>query len=327
MRRTWRQEEGYKWDWVTPNQAYFTLCWSCHLVVWPLDMRSSNRHNKPGAYYWMKKLGGRTRLLAGDLYISEAPPELLAPRSAASVAAPSGLSSAVRSRSPRRNAAPRPGPQAAPALSRASSSTSSSSSSSRTSSKSSKASNPESNKASSSESNSASSSESDSDSSSSDEAVGPSQQPLELAASAAPPPPLRTCLRLPGAPPRAALAVTWGKQEFDDTPYPMDRVPVRFGSQACDHCAGYVGEGHHCASPVLVTLQNCDLKVAHSACLCRDCRKLLLKGEALDLHRVYEDWATALYSSRCSRKETLRLLGQPYTPKPPKVKATAKAKR
>ena len=160
----WQADEGYKWDWVTPEQAYFKLCWSCHLVAWPLDMRSRNQHNKPGAYYWCKELGGRSRLLAGDLYISEAPPELLAPRSVASVAGPSGLSGAARSRSPRRNATPRPGPQPAPSLSRESSSSSSSSASS----KSSKASNPESNKASS----SASSSESDSGSSSSDEAAG-----------------------------------------------------------------------------------------------------------------------------------------------------------
>ena len=126
----WQADEGYKWDWVTPEQAYFKLCWSCHLVAWPLDMRSRNQHNKPGTYYWCKELGGRSRLLAGDLYISEAPPELLAPRSVASVAGPSGFSGAARSRSPRRNANPRPGPQPAPSLSRESSSSSSSSSAS-----------------------------------------------------------------------------------------------------------------------------------------------------------------------------------------------------
>ena len=110
--------------------------------------------------------------------------------------------------------------------------------------------------------------------------------------------------------------------ELDDAPYLVDRVPVPFGSQACDHCLDYLGRGHHEASPFHVTLENCDMQIAHAACVCWGCRRRLLSGEALHLH-AYEDTATALFSSRCSRRETLRLLGQPYTPK---TKAKAKAR-
>ena len=77
--RVWAEDEGLKWQWRTPKQAYFRLCEACHTTVWPMDMRPGNRHNKPGAYFWKQTRGGRTRLLAGDLFITEAPPELLAP--------------------------------------------------------------------------------------------------------------------------------------------------------------------------------------------------------------------------------------------------------
>ena len=258
-----------------------------------MDMRTINRHNRPGARYWRESRGGRARLLAGDLWLTEAPPEFMAP--ASSRASPSRLSGA-RSRSPRRSLALSAAPPALPPSCVGSNPASKPSGASDSSS--------ESSSESSSDSSAASSSDGSSDRSSGAEGVEALRRPL-----------LPSCLKAPGAK-RATRTLTWAEplEEASAPPYPWDRLPWPFGSPVCDHCGAWVGEAWHQAYPFAVALKSDDLQAAQSACVCKGCKGRLLLGEALYL-QPYEDYAEARFSRRRSRRQVLEDLGEPYTPK------------
>ena len=44
---TWFADEGIKWSWWTPHQAYWHMCEACHKATWPLDHRVKNRYSAP----------------------------------------------------------------------------------------------------------------------------------------------------------------------------------------------------------------------------------------------------------------------------------------
>ncbi len=77
LRESWAQEEGLKWGWYTQEQAYWKLCLPCHQEAWPGDLRRRGPYCLPLADYWKHLVGGRLRLLAGDFYLTQAPPEYL----------------------------------------------------------------------------------------------------------------------------------------------------------------------------------------------------------------------------------------------------------
>ena len=102
LRRTWKREQGLKWDWHTDNQAYWFVCLPCHLAAWAVDRRTNNRWSMPGWQYAgaaaRRARGGRVRLVSGgDFYLTEPVPEYLRPRAQASapLAAPGPGSSAA----------------------------------------------------------------------------------------------------------------------------------------------------------------------------------------------------------------------------------------
>ena len=50
----------------------------CHQARWPEDGRSRNRHSRPVAIDDRRIVGGRSRGVRGDFYLTEAPPEHIA---------------------------------------------------------------------------------------------------------------------------------------------------------------------------------------------------------------------------------------------------------
>jgi len=81
LRRTWKKDEGFKWSWHSPVQAYWHLRQDCHQAAWPVDKRVSNRWSRPGDAWWPSLASSRRcRLVVGDFYLTESPPELLRPK-------------------------------------------------------------------------------------------------------------------------------------------------------------------------------------------------------------------------------------------------------
>ena len=88
IRNRWAEEEGISRSRVTSSKrggasvAYFHFCEECHARIWPDDRRppNGNRWTRPASRLlptFQASLQGRRRLLTGDLYITESPPELL----------------------------------------------------------------------------------------------------------------------------------------------------------------------------------------------------------------------------------------------------------
>ncbi len=86
-RATWAEEQGAKWDWHSDRQAYWYLCLPCHKKFWN-DGRSKSPWSQPGRAPWGFQVGGRARLLSGDFYLTEAPPDLGPDRRATPADAP-----------------------------------------------------------------------------------------------------------------------------------------------------------------------------------------------------------------------------------------------
>jgi hypothetical protein len=78
LREVWHELKGLTWDCATPSQAYWHLCLSCHQARWPGDGRSRNRHSRPVAIDDRRIVGGRSRGVLVDFYLTEAPPEHIA---------------------------------------------------------------------------------------------------------------------------------------------------------------------------------------------------------------------------------------------------------
>ena len=77
LRKRWEESQGLKWHLLpSGTQAYWKLCLSCHRMAWPLDGRTSNRHSWP-AEALIRRGRSKTRLVAGDFYVLETPPEIL----------------------------------------------------------------------------------------------------------------------------------------------------------------------------------------------------------------------------------------------------------
>ena len=113
--RDWWEERGLKWDWflgqrASGEQAYWKLCEVCHREAWPHDRRVKGRYCLPGSA-WKTDGGSKTKLLVGDLWITESPPAIAGPWTAWREPVPRAASSQVelalrvtepaRSRSPR----------------------------------------------------------------------------------------------------------------------------------------------------------------------------------------------------------------------------------
>ena len=88
IRNRWAEEEGISRSRVTSSKrggasvAYFHFCEECHARIWPDDRRppNGNRWTRPASRLmptFQASVQGRRRLLTGDLYITESPPELL----------------------------------------------------------------------------------------------------------------------------------------------------------------------------------------------------------------------------------------------------------
>ena len=76
LRARWQEVEGLAWDWVSPRRAYFNFCEEHHKQLWPLDRRVRNRYSGPSDSTMHRAIrGGVRRLIASDLYITQAPPE------------------------------------------------------------------------------------------------------------------------------------------------------------------------------------------------------------------------------------------------------------
>ena len=55
--------------------VHWRLCQACHKRVWPADLRVGNRHSRPFVEPMPGIRGGKRRLVVGDFYLTEAPPE------------------------------------------------------------------------------------------------------------------------------------------------------------------------------------------------------------------------------------------------------------
>jgi hypothetical protein len=118
LRSSWEDVLGLKWSWSTPSAAYWHMCLGCHQARWPGDGRVRNRYCRPRSSDPRRRVGARARLVVGELYLTEPPPELgsaAAPELAAADSDPSD-ESASRSRS-RFRLPPRPPAVAASAAS------------------------------------------------------------------------------------------------------------------------------------------------------------------------------------------------------------------
>ena len=96
IRERWAEEEGISWSWVSSSTrggasvAYFRFCAECHTKTWPDDRRppNGNRWTRPARRLMPKfksSLHGRQRLVTGDLYITESPPEYVSAEAQAHV--------------------------------------------------------------------------------------------------------------------------------------------------------------------------------------------------------------------------------------------------
>jgi len=96
IRERWAEEEGISWSWVSSSTrggasvAYFRFCAQCHTKTWPDDRRhpNGNRCTRPARRLmptFQSSLHGRQRLVTGDLYITESPPEYVSAEAQAHV--------------------------------------------------------------------------------------------------------------------------------------------------------------------------------------------------------------------------------------------------
>ena len=76
LRSSWEEVLGLKWSWVTPSAAYWHMCLGCHQARWPGDGRVRNRYCRPRSSDPRRRVGARARLVVGELYLTEPPPEL-----------------------------------------------------------------------------------------------------------------------------------------------------------------------------------------------------------------------------------------------------------
>jgi hypothetical protein len=83
LRSKWASGEGLKWTWRVQTVqkrenrvAWFRFCEICHRELWPDDHRVNNRYSRPALSHWEKaSAGGCLRLVAGDFYLTQPPPE------------------------------------------------------------------------------------------------------------------------------------------------------------------------------------------------------------------------------------------------------------
>jgi hypothetical protein len=101
LRSSWEDVLGLKWSWSTPSAAYWHMCLGCHQARWPGDGRVRNRYCRPRSSDPRRRVGARARLVVGELYLTEPPPELGSAAAPELAAADSDSSdeSASRSRS------------------------------------------------------------------------------------------------------------------------------------------------------------------------------------------------------------------------------------
>jgi hypothetical protein len=81
LQQVWAAWEGVKWDFRDLQRgrtAYWRYCFECHTMqMWPGDGRRGNRHSSPTpTRWWRVQRGSVARLVCGDLYLTEAPPEI-----------------------------------------------------------------------------------------------------------------------------------------------------------------------------------------------------------------------------------------------------------
>ena len=85
LRKMWGFQQGMKWEWLTPKQAYWFLCMQCHSKTWPSDRRTNNRHSMPSSVAKLHSCNhtnsarSKRRLDVGDFYLTESPLEFLRP--------------------------------------------------------------------------------------------------------------------------------------------------------------------------------------------------------------------------------------------------------
>jgi hypothetical protein len=101
-RRRWWDRRGECWDFTANGTPYWQFCISCHMGRWPHDRRFNNRWSTPASPLYHRVMDGKSRLVAGDFYLTRPPPERLSTATAAGprnvrprlFSSPSGSSSA-----------------------------------------------------------------------------------------------------------------------------------------------------------------------------------------------------------------------------------------
>ena len=75
-RQRWASRLDDCWRYHSNGTAYWMFCLRCHLRRWPNDRRFNNRWSSPAAPWYHRQVNGVRRLIAGDFYITQPPPEL-----------------------------------------------------------------------------------------------------------------------------------------------------------------------------------------------------------------------------------------------------------
>ena len=89
----WWALQGTCWTPSPGHEPYFNYCVKHHLVRWPSDKRTNNRHSKPSTnhnegFFFGHRNGGICKSVAGDFYLTRAPPFEVAPQETHADAAP-----------------------------------------------------------------------------------------------------------------------------------------------------------------------------------------------------------------------------------------------
>ena len=89
----WADEVGIKWGWANSGKAMWYLRHRCHRIAFEEDHRVQNGSSSPGVSRWGLATSGTDRgaaqrLVCGDFYLRNAPPEYMEPAARGTQTAP-----------------------------------------------------------------------------------------------------------------------------------------------------------------------------------------------------------------------------------------------